>query len=118
MDLYSHWNRSIPGVLAGAGLWALLNYLSVSPLSPWRFLLVSVLIVYLLGRILVWLRLWGAYVERRLEDVEARIQGDDPIYYCDDSTSRLLRNGLHERLERIEEKIDAGNRKPTEGPGT
>lgn len=117
LDLYAHWNRSIPGVLAGTGIWAGLNYLSVSSLSPWRFLLVSVLIVYLSGPIIVWLRLWGAYVERRLEEIEARIQGDNPIYYCDDSTSRLLYNGLHKRLDGIEEKLDALDRKLTESPG-
>ena len=107
LDLYAHWSRSIPGVLAGAGLWSGLNYLSISLLSPWRFLIASVLVAYLLGRIIVWLRLWGAFIERRLEESEARIQGDDPCYYQVDSTDRSLRNGLHDRLERVEEKLDA-----------
>lgn len=107
LDLRAHFWRSAIGVIAALTVWQALNHFSVKPLSPWRFLVVSALAVYLLGVILFWLRIWGAYIERRLEEIEARIQGDEPSYYQVESTTRLLRNGLHDRLGRVEEKLDA-----------
>jgi hypothetical protein len=49
-----------------------------------------------------YLQTWGSYVERRLEDIEAKIDGRVPLYYVSEDGTTFCRQPLHERLERIE----------------
>lgn len=50
-----------------------------------------------------YLQTWGSYVERRLEDIEAKIDGRSPAYYIHEDYTSFRRQPLHERLDRIEE---------------
>jgi hypothetical protein len=58
-----------------------------------------------------WLQTWASYVERRLEDIEAKIDGRSPSYYTSEGDSSFSSQPLHERLERIEALL-------TNGPGS
>jgi hypothetical protein len=78
----------------------------VSDKSVWRITVLYAGAAYLAGTVIAWLRIWGSYVERRLEEIEARINGDYPAYYTKESPDRIRRNGLHERLRDIENKLE------------
>jgi hypothetical protein len=106
LDLWRHAERCLPGLIGTVLLWKLLDYLSVSDRSVWRIIVVYAGAAYLAGTVIAWLRIWGSYVERRLEEIEARINGDYPTYYSQESPDRILRNGLHERLQDIENKLE------------
>jgi hypothetical protein len=62
--------------------------------------------VYLTSLIIIWLRIWGAYIERRLTEIEARVVDSRPYYYGSSDPSSDMedfdRNPLFERLDRIE----------------
>ena len=55
---------------------------------------------------MVWLQTWGSYIERRLEDIEAKIEGRTPIYYTQHNNGDFSKQPLYERLERIEKIVD------------
>jgi len=52
-----------------------------------------------------YLQTWGSYVERRLEDIEAKIDGRVPLYYVREDETSFCRQPLHEHLERIESAL-------------
>jgi hypothetical protein len=56
---------------------------------------------------MIWLRVWGAYVERRLTEIEARVLNTNPEYYTGDDLNLFDRSPLFERLKRIEEEVHA-----------
>ena len=49
-----------------------------------------------------YLQTWGSYVERRLEDIESKIDGRHPYYYTQEDLGSFAHQPLHERLQRIE----------------
>ena len=106
IDLWGHAQRCLPGLAGILLLWKLLDYFAVSDKSAWRVLVLYAGAAYLAGTLIAWLRIWGAYIERRLEEIEARVNGDYPSYYTNESPDRILRNGLHERLSDIENKLE------------
>lgn len=67
------------------------------------FLLCALLAVG--GAITVWLRLWGAFIERRLIEIEAIVAGIEPTYYRDGDQVQYDRNPLYIRLHDIERAL-------------
>ncbi len=55
-----------------------------------------------------YLQTWGSYVERRIEDLEAKIDGRLPSYYMVEDDDKFADQPLHQRLARIERLILAG----------
>jgi hypothetical protein len=106
LDLWAHFWRCSAGLVVAVSIWQLLNYLKLSDMSGWRFALFYSCAAYIARTVIVWLRLWGSYIERRLEEMEARINGDWPSCYAKEAPDRVFRNGLHERLQQIESSIE------------
>ncbi len=52
-----------------------------------------------------YLQTWGSYVERRLEDIEAKVDGRAPSYFAKEDGTSFCRQPLHEHLERIESAL-------------
>lgn len=67
---------------------------------------VVISVASLIIQTMVWLKTWGSYIERRLEDIEAKIEGRTPIYYTQHNDGDFSKHPLHERLERIEKIVD------------
>ncbi|HEY6414257.1 MAG TPA: hypothetical protein VIX42_11260 [Edaphobacter sp.] len=63
-------------------------------------------IVPLVIRIAVWLQTWGSYIERRLEEIEAKIEGRSPVYYMQHDDGDFSKHTLYDRLERLEKIVD------------
>lgn len=104
LDLQAHWLRCIPAVILSATLWALAGYFGLPSIA--RYLIAGFTLAYLLGRIIVWLRLWGAYVERQLIDIQALLGNERPVYYQRGDLVAFDPNPLYARLEAIERSID------------
>jgi hypothetical protein len=61
---------------------------------------------YLAGTVIVWLRRWGAYIERRLTEIEARLVNSRPAYYIGGDLESIEPNPLFEKLDRIERFVE------------
>jgi hypothetical protein len=105
LDLFAHYYRLARGLIPIVILFAVLCYFEVPGLLFWGFTLAVIALVWCSAMLVIWLRLEGAFIERRLEEIEARLQGDYPTYYTRESPDRLEHNGLHEQLGRIEELL-------------
>ena len=103
VDLYAHFWRCAGGLSIGSTLWWAIDYFSLSP--AWHLVLAYCALAYIAGTIIIWLRLEGSYLERRLENIEAAIHGDEPTYYTRETHHRWANNGLHEKLDRIEQVV-------------
>ena len=102
LDLFAHYYRLARVLIPIVTLFAVLCYFKVPGLLFWGFTLAVFALVWCSAMLVVWLRLEGAFIERRLEEIEARLQGDYPTYYTKEDPYRLEHNGLHEQLGRIE----------------
>jgi hypothetical protein len=103
IDLVAHWKRSIGGLLLGTLLWQLAT---IFALGPWaKFSICFLAGVYLTSTIIIWLRIWGAYIERRLTEIEARIVNTHPFYYQSGDIESFERNPLFDRLAQIEDRL-------------
>ena len=58
----------------------------------WRLVFLYAAGAYLTAMIILWLRVWGSYIERRLDEIEARIESAEEKILTDD------RNNLIELL--------------------
>jgi hypothetical protein len=111
LDLFVHWQRSIgafgPSLLAWACVEYFKEYFNPSFASIIKFSIAFLCAVYLLGRVIVWLRLWGAYIERQLIDIRALISNELPSYYQSGDAALFEPNVLFEKLTKIEHQIEA-----------
>jgi hypothetical protein len=105
LDLFAHYCRLARVLIPIVILFAVLCYFKVPGLLFWCFTLAVIALARCSATLIIWLRLEGAFIERRLEEIEARLQGDYPTYYTKESPDRLERNGLHEKLGSIEELL-------------
>ena len=105
LDLMFHWYRSIGGLVAACIVWGVVEYFRPPGTGLWKFAVAFLSGTYIAGRMLIWLRLWGAYIERRLTDIEALIGNVRPIYYNTGDLLSFDRNPLYQRLEEIEKTV-------------
>ena len=105
LDVDAHWRRSLKGVLVALAVWYAVDWLDLPQRDLWHFAVALVAVVYLLGRVIVWLRLEGAYLERRLSEIEALVSGTKPSYYTRGDGADFDRNPLFERLDQIDHAI-------------
>ncbi len=105
LDLFAHYCRLARVLIPIVILFPVLCYFKVPWLLFWGFTLAVIALARCSATLIVWLRLEGAFIERRLEEIEARVQGDYPTYYSRETPDRLKHNGLHEQLGRIEELL-------------
>ena len=102
LDLFAHYWRLARVLIPIVILFAVVCYFKVPGLLFWGFTFAVIALARCSATLVIWLRLEGAFIERRLEEIEARLQGDYPTYYTRESPYRLEHNGLHEQLGRIE----------------
>jgi len=105
-DLFAHWMRSIVALVPSALAWWLVDYFNPPFSSTLRFVIVFLSAIYLLGRIVVWLRLWGAYLERELIDIKALLANERPAYYTSGDIASFEPNALFGRLNEIYERLN------------
>jgi hypothetical protein len=104
IDLLANWMRILPCFL--------LSLVAIGFLCFWKnpisyFLIAAVAMFYIAfvaSRIIIWLRLWGAYIERRIEEIEAKLDGREPEFYCSRSPA-AEQNGLHKRFSDLEQLL-------------
>jgi hypothetical protein len=97
IDAISYALAGLVGVSIGYGL---------LPADVQRFYLVgAVSLVGVMILLIVWLRTWGAYIERRLSEIEARLVNERPIYYTSADIASFDENPLYTRLDAIEDAI-------------
>jgi hypothetical protein len=102
IDQWAHWSRSIPGLILFTTLWAIAD---ANWASTVKFGIAFVSGMYLTSRLVVWLRLWGAFIERRLTEIESRVLNRSPDYYTNAEWS-FESSPLFERLSRIEKEVE------------
>ena len=56
--------------------------------------------IYLTEKIIVWLRTWGAFIERRLIEIESRLTNERPEFYAGERPNAYDANPLFERTGR------------------
>jgi len=61
--------------------------------------------IYVVGKVITWLRLWGAYIERRLSEIEALLTDERPCYYSEPSP-QFDENPLFTKLTSIEDRLE------------
>jgi hypothetical protein len=107
MDLAAHWSKCIGALVPTALAWWLVEYFNPPFAGTVKAIIAYLCAVHLLGRIIVWLRTWGAYVERQLIDVKALISDTLPSYYSNEDIGALETNVLFKRLTEIEDEVRA-----------
>lgn len=121
LDLSVHWQRSIvafgPCLLAWTCVDYFKEYFNPPFASGVKFSIAFLCAVYLLGRVVVWCRLWGAYIERQLIDIQALISNERPWYYEAGDVARFEPNVLFEKLKNIEQQIEAIRNELSENSG-
>lgn len=70
------------------------------------FLVCAGLLLWLMLTLVRWLRLWGAYVERRLIEIEALIGNVTPFYYARGDLVNYDENPLYEKLTEIQTELE------------
>lgn len=105
MDVVAHWLRSLPAVVVAVAAWKGVSYFDLSSPDTWRFAIALLAIVQIAGGLIVWLRLWGAYIERRLTEVEALLSNEMPEYYASGDLIDFERNPLYARLAALESAV-------------
>jgi hypothetical protein len=105
MDLMAHWCRAIAAMVPAAITWWLVDVWSPSFSGVLKFLIAFWSAAYLLGRVIMWLRLWGAYIERQLIDIQALLSNVQPSYYQSGDIASFEPNALFEKLDGIEQKV-------------
>jgi hypothetical protein len=104
IDLWAHWSRSIPGLVLFPVAW------EIAEAWHWSFgVKLGIAFaagVYLTSSVMIWLRRWGAYIERRLTDIEARVLNTNPCYYTSGDLETFDRNPLFERLDTIDKQVE------------
>jgi len=63
-------------------------------------------IVHIVGKVIVWLRLWGAYIERRLTEIVALVRNESPEYYRSGDLVDFEGNPLFARLDALEQAVN------------
>ena len=53
-----------------------------------------------------YLQTWGSFIERRIEDIEAKIDGRSPEYYISENHAKFSEQPLHAKLEAIEHLLN------------
>ena len=108
VDVEAHWLRSLPGLIGCGIAWFSVEFFH-APYAPLLNRLIAFGAgIYITGRIIVWLRLWGAFIERRLIDIESRLTNENPEYYGGELICTYDTNPIFERLallEVIEDKL-------------
>jgi hypothetical protein len=103
LDLFAFVSRSVSVLFIAYLLSWVAHLFGVSVPMPG---FVTLLCWYLLamaffGPLMVWLRLWSSYIERRFDDIQSHLRGEAVSYYqrSDPPTPPFP---LHEQLKRIE----------------
>ena len=106
LDTYAHWSKTAPVITLAVAAWVAVNYFHLEPADTWKFAIALLAIVQIVSKVIVWLRLWGAYVERRMTEIEALLINESPMYYKTDDVIDFARNPLFARLDAIESAVN------------
>jgi hypothetical protein len=109
IDLWGHGFRSVLGFVLFPAVWGLAEEWHWA--SGVKFGIAFAAGVYLTSLLIIWLRVWGAYIERRLTELEARVLNTSPEYYTSGDLESFDRSPLFERLDAIEEEVQALRRR-------
>jgi hypothetical protein len=107
MDAMAYWWRAIIGVAIAASAWKGVDSFGLASPDVWRFAIALLTVAYIVGRLILWLRTEGSYLERRLAEVEALIANETPQYYTSGGLVDYERNPLYEPFTAIEASIEA-----------
>jgi hypothetical protein len=121
LDLTAHWVRCIPVVVLAAVAFAAVDYLRLPRPAVMKFSIGLLVGVFLAGKVIIWLRLWGAYIERRLTDMEAFLTNERPVYYTtasnlvsfDDNPLFAKLTAIEASVRRLEQRLDDPSPGPT-----
>jgi hypothetical protein len=111
MDLEAHWSRNLPGLILFGSIWFAVDFFRPPFLGVIRFGVAFCCGIYLTGKIITWLRLWAAYIERRLLEIEARVLNEYPGYYQEGDQHSFDENPLFQKLQTIEDRLTELRRK-------
>ena len=107
MDVMAHWLRCLPTLVVAAGAFCAVDYLRLPWSGPLKFGIGLLVGIFLTGRVILWLRVWGAYIERRLTEIEALVSNERPEYYTHSSNlASFDDNPLFARLEALQVSVD------------
>lgn len=105
LDLFAHYWRSIAGLLVTSWAWWAVDRFELWHAGMLKYAIAFCGGMYLTGRVIVWLRLWGSYIERRLIEIEALIGNERPSYFDSGDIISFDDNPLYARLTEIEDQI-------------
>lgn len=86
--------------------WAGVDYLGLASADMWKFAIALLAVVHITGRVIVWLRLWGSFAERRLTEIEALVGNGSPADYTSGDLVDFERNPLFAKLDDLERAVD------------